>query len=105
MYNFKKHIALIFILTLLTPTIVRASHDFFEDHEHITCTSKTDHHLHELENDCGDLHLQLKLFNCYFGNDYDLIQNVNYVNKSVEKPQQLNSLFFSRKFSRGPPCI
>jgi len=105
MYNFKKHIALIFILALLTPTIVRASHDFFEDHEHITCTSKTDHHLHELENDCGDLHLQLKLFNCYLGNNYDLIHNVRYVNKSVIKPQQLNSTFFSRKYSRGPPSI
>ena len=87
------------------PTLIRASHDFFEDHEHITCTSKTDHHLHELENDCGDLHLQLKVYNFNLCNNYELLHKENYVKKSVEKSQKVKSLFYSFKPSRGPPAL
>ncbi len=103
MFTFKRHIALILILSLFTPTLVKASHDFFEDHEHIACTSKTDQHLHELENDCGDLHLQLKITYFDLGNNYELLSINNYVKKAEKKSEQLNSIFSSHKSSRGPP--
>lgn len=103
MFNFKRHIALILILSLLTPTLVRASHDFFEDHEHIACTSKTEQHLHELDNNCDDLHLQLKITYFDLGNNYELFSINNYVNKAEKKAQQLNSIFSSHKSSRAPP--
>ncbi len=105
MFTLKKHIALILIFSLLTPTIIRASHEFFEDHEHITCTSKTDQHLHESENDCGDLHLQLKVYHFNLGNNYELLAKENYVKKSVKKSQEVKSLFYSFKSSRGPPSL
>lgn len=105
MLPLKKHIALILVLLLITPTIITTSHSFLEDHEHTICTSKTDMHIHELENDCSDLHLQLEVFHINLANNYELLTEENYTYKSVDKTQQLNSLFFSPKSSRGPPSL
>ncbi len=103
MFSFKRHIALLLIFSLLTPTLVRASHDLFEDHEHIACTSKTEQHLHELENDCGDLHLQLKVTYFDLGNNYELFSEDIHVEKALRSPKQFNSNFTSLKSSRAPP--
>ncbi|MCF2875604.1 MULTISPECIES: hypothetical protein [unclassified Tenacibaculum] len=88
---------------MLTPTLVRASHDLFEDHEHIACTSKTEQHLHELENDCDDLHLQLKVTYFDFGNNYELFSEDIHIEKALRSPKQFNSNFTSHKSSRAPP--
>lgn len=101
----RKHIAFIFLFLLFTPTLIRSSHAIFENHEHISCTSKTDQHLHQLENDCSDLHLQLETFYFNLDTNFELSSKDYYSNKPVEKTQQVKSVFFLHKSSRGPPRL
>lgn len=48
MANFKRHIALLGLLVFLLPTTVQLLHTF-ENHKHIVCTSKIEHHAHKQE--------------------------------------------------------
>ncbi|CAM1333229.1 hypothetical protein [Tenacibaculum aestuariivivum] len=105
MFTLKKHIALLLLLLLLAPTLVKASHDFFGDHEHITCTSKTEQHLHELEGNCDDFHLQLEKNYFNLESNYQLFTIKYFVKKAVKKSKQFNSIFSSHKSSRAPPSL
>ncbi|OSY89473.1 hypothetical protein WH52_02230 [Tenacibaculum holothuriorum] len=102
MQLFKKLIATLFFIALVLPTAIQSMHAF-KEHEHVVCTSKTDQHLHELENDCAELHLQLELFSFQINNNYEVIPQDYYSQNFIEQPQQDKVVYFSKKSSRAPP--
>ena len=104
MFSLKRYITSFFLFALLLPTAIQVAHAF-EEHEHVVCISNTDKHLHELENDCGDLHLQLTVFYYDFSNPNSLFNEVVYAKNSIRKSQQLNANYSSNKSPRGPPIV
>ena len=104
MFSLKKYITSFFLFALLLPTAIQVAHAF-EEHEHVVCISKSEKHLHELENDCGDLHLQLTVFNYNFNNPNSLFNEFDYQNITINKSQQLITNYSSKKSSRAPPIV
>ena len=92
------------MFALLLPTAIQVAHAF-EEHEHVVCISKSEKHLHELENDCGDLHLQLTVFYYNFNNHESLLNEQIYTKKTIRKSQQLLANYSSNKSSRAPPVV
>lgn len=104
MFTLKKYITTFFLFALLLPTAIQVAHAF-DKHEHVICISKSDKHLHELENDCGDLHLQLTVFYYNFNNPESLLNEPVNVKKTICKSQQLIANYSSNKSSRAPPIV
>lgn len=104
MFKLKKYITSFFLFALLLPTAIQVTHAF-EEHEHVVCISKTEKHLHELDNDCGDLHLQLTVFYYAFNSPDSFLDDTIFVKKTVSKSQQLITNYSSKKSSRAPPIV
>ena len=104
MFTPKKYITFFFLFALLLPMAIQVAHAF-EEHEHVVCISKSVKHLHELENDCGDLHLQLSVFKYNFNDPNSLLNEFDYKNIIISKSKQLITNYSSKKASRAPPIV
>ena len=104
MFKFRTYIATIFLFALLLPTAIQVIHSF-EEHEHVACTSNINKHIHELDNDCGELHLHIKVFYYELYSPSTLLNNKVFAKNTLHKPQQLKTHYFSNKSSRGPPIV
>lgn len=104
MLKLKKYIIPFFLFALLLPTAIQVIHAL-NKHEHVVCISKTEQHLHELENDCSDLHLQLTVFYYNLNKPSLLVNELVFAKKANYKSQQLTTNYSSNKSSRAPPIV
>lgn len=87
---------------MLIPLAIQAAHAI-ENHEHTVCKSITDHHVHEKDLDCSDLHQILETYSSGNTTDYTVIPTHFYSQDYNEQPQQITVVYISKKNSRGPP--
>ena len=98
-----KVLALLFVLAVLTPLLVQASHAL-ERHEHVVCTAKDVKHFHADELDCLLCCTPIEL-NSFITFDSLTISKAPEINNELISFSQLTSLeFHSFKSSRAPPA-
>ena len=105
MYRFKKHIALLFLIAVVLPSLLQLEH-VFENHSHNMCTSDYEHHFHADDDfDCSQLHYQITVFSDGLSYVNDIIAINSYLRKYNKQPQKNKLTLFSKIFSRGPPLV
>ncbi|WGH76186.1 hypothetical protein P8625_03185 [Tenacibaculum tangerinum] len=75
----------------------------FEKHEHTICVSKNDHHFHESDIDCDQLHYQFKFFSQRLAQDFEVIVPAFFKATFSLKSQIASVYHNSKKLSRAPP--
>lgn len=97
-----KVLALLFVLAVLTPLLVQASH-VFERHEHVICTAKDVKHFHADELDCNIC--QTTIENLYTGinSEFSFLELYNnYKNQQIAQFEITNGPL-QLKSTRAPP--
>ena len=86
----------------MIPTSIGILHDL-ENHEHTTCISINEQHIHKQSLDCDEFHKQLTVFSMDFTSNYDVIPTHYYTTVFIDEPQILKEIYHLKKSSRGPP--
>ena len=89
---------------MMLPATIQLVH-LIENHEHVTCISKTEKHFHKADIDCSLCHLQSEIFTVNFSSKYDVIPQHFYSDISSKQPQKTKVVYHSKKTTRGPPTI
>ncbi len=80
-------------------------HHVFENHEHVSCTSKEVKHIHTKELDCDIFHRPYQNLSLSIPSTTEVIPTHYYTTNFTELPQLVYSVYHSKKKSRGPPII
>jgi len=89
---------------LFIPSVIQLVH-VFENHEHITCTSKEVKHIHAKEFDCDIFHRPYQNLALDIPSRFDVIPEHFYASTFLEIPQRIRVAYHSKKSSRGPPSF
>ena len=92
------------ICLLFLPATIQIAHAF-ESHEHVICSSDTEHHLHEDDIECFLCHLQAETHLVAFDNNYDVIPSTFYNTSNEVTPFAIAKVYLHKKSSRAPPFL
>jgi len=99
-----KVLALLFVLAVLTPLLVQASHAL-ERHEHVVCTAKDVKHFHADELDCLLCCTPIELNSFISFASYQLTDTHEFNSELITLTQLTSLKVNNLKSSRAPPSL
>ena len=100
----QKTLSIALLLALLLPFALKLEH-IFEDHNHTICKSKTESHIHQLNDDCDFLNYTINSANSPSNLVFETKIDLLFAEKNFTYLSVFSTSEKATSFLRGPPSL